>query len=216
MTTRRLSAADVERAGIPDWRLLVRALHTRFETGDWATGQALLERIGAAAEEANHHPDVRLGYGHLDVALMSHDAGAVTERDLAMARTISALATEAGVVARPEQVARIEIALDTADAPAAARFWSAVLGIESDSSDEVADLAEQLPTLWFQDTDAHAEPRQRFHLDLWVPPELAQQRIDAALAAGGSLVSDSEAPSFWVLADPEGNKVCICTSQDRD
>ncbi|MFI1760772.1 VOC family protein [Streptomyces sp. NPDC020800] len=42
-----------------------------------------------------------------------------------------------------------------------------------------------------------------------------QTRIDAALAVGGTLVSDAEAPSFWVLADPEGNRVCLCTWQDR-
>jgi 4a-hydroxytetrahydrobiopterin dehydratase len=36
-----------------------------------------------------------------------------------------------------------------------------------------------------------------------------------AIEAGGHLVSDTEAPSFWVLADPEGNEACICTAQDR-
>jgi len=41
-------------------------------------------------------------------------------------------------------------------------------------------------------------------------------RIDAAIAAGGTLVSDAEAPSFWVLADPEGNRVCLCTWRERD
>ena len=72
-----------------------------------------------------------------------------------------------------------------------------------------------VPALWFQDTEDHEEPRQRFHLDVWVPPEQVQPRIDAALAAGGTLASDAEAPSFWVLADPDGNKACLCTWQDR-
>jgi 4a-hydroxytetrahydrobiopterin dehydratase len=44
----------------------------------------------------------------------------------------------------------------------------------------------------------------------------AQPRISAALAAGGTLVSDDRAPAFTVLADPEGNKVCVCTSLGRD
>jgi 4a-hydroxytetrahydrobiopterin dehydratase len=48
-----------------------------------------------------------------------------------------------------------------------------------------------------------------------VPRDQAEARIDAAIAAGGSLVSDAEAPSFWVLADPQGNKACICTSAER-
>jgi 4a-hydroxytetrahydrobiopterin dehydratase len=42
-----------------------------------------------------------------------------------------------------------------------------------------------------------------------------QPRIDAALAAGGRVAGDAEAPAFWVLADPDGNKVCLCTWQDR-
>jgi 4a-hydroxytetrahydrobiopterin dehydratase len=70
--------------------------------------------------------------------------------------------------------------------------------------------------LWFQKTDPHAEPRQRFHLDITVPPEVAQPRVDAALAAGGRLVSDAQAPAFTVLADAEGNKACICTALGRE
>lgn len=49
------------------------------------------------------------------------------------------------------------------------------------------------------------------------PPEQAQARIEAAIAAGGgTLVSDDAAPSFTVLADAEGNKACITTWQGRD
>ncbi|MEU9987018.1 4a-hydroxytetrahydrobiopterin dehydratase [Streptomyces sp. NPDC048045] len=59
------------------------------------------------------------------------------------------------------------------------------------------------------------EPRQRRYPDVWVDPAQVQSRVDAALAVGGTLVSDAEAPSFWVLADPEGNRVCLCTWQDR-
>jgi 4a-hydroxytetrahydrobiopterin dehydratase len=53
-------------------------------------------------------------------------------------------------------------------------------------------------------------------MDVDVPPELAQSRIDAALAAGGTLLSADAAPAFWVLADAEGNEACICTWQGRD
>ena len=58
--------------------------------------------------------------------------------------------------------------------------------------------------------------RDSFHLDIRVPPEVAQQRIDAALAAGGTLVSSEHAPAFTVLADPQGNKACITTGLGRD
>ena len=64
--------------------------------------------------------------------------------------------------------------------------------------------------------DAPRPQRNRIHLDVTVPHDVAEERIAAALAAGGTLLSDRAAKAFWVLADPEGNEVCICTWQDRD
>jgi 4a-hydroxytetrahydrobiopterin dehydratase len=92
-----------------------------------------------------------------------------------------------------------------------------VLGLQAHPrfSEDLTDPDGDLPTLWFQETDQHPEPRQRFHLDLRVPPEVAGPRIEAALAAGGTLVSDERAPRFTVLADPQGNKVCVCTHIGR-
>jgi 4a-hydroxytetrahydrobiopterin dehydratase len=208
-TTDTLSVADVDAAGLPDWRWLLGALHTDFATGDFATGLDLVNRIGAMAEEANHHPDVDLRYPHVRVRLMSHDASGVTSRDVDLARRISAAARELGVSAEPSRLALLEIGLDTADETSVKPFWRAVLGLDGPT-------AAELDLLWFQPTDARAEPRQRFHLDITVPPEVAQQRIDAALAAGGALVSDDRAPAFVVLADPDGNKACICTALGRD
>ena len=75
------------------------------------------------------------------------------------------------------------------------------------------DPTARCPTLWFQETEPHETPRQRFHLDIWVPHDVARARIAAALEAGGTLVSDTEAPSFTVLADADGNKACVCTWQ---
>lgn len=54
------------------------------------------------------------------------------------------------------------------------------------------------------------------HTHIAVPPEQARGRIEAALAAGGRLVSADAAPAFWVLADAEGNEACVCTWQGRD
>ena len=82
-------------------------------------------------------------------------------------------------------------------------------------ADTVFDPTGQLPSMWFQGTEPQEVPRQRWHLDLWVAAEVADARISAAVAAGGTVVDDSEAPSFTVLADPEGNKVCVCTFLDR-
>jgi 4a-hydroxytetrahydrobiopterin dehydratase len=69
-----------------------------------------------------------------------------------------------------------------------------------------------VPNLWFGDADADADevPRQRFHLEVYVAPEVAEQRIAAALAAGGTVVDDSDAPGLTVIADQDGNEGVVC------
>ena len=76
--------------------------------------------------------------------------------------------------------------------------------------DDVRDATARVPILWFQGTDEHETPRQRFHLDVWVAPEVADQRIADALAAGGTVVDDSNTPSLTVIADQDGNKGIVC------
>ncbi|HQR27984.1 MAG TPA: 4a-hydroxytetrahydrobiopterin dehydratase [Nocardioides sp.] len=207
-----LTGEQIEQEGLADWRLLLRSLHARFRTGDFAAGLRLVDAIGAAAEELNHHPDLDLRYSHVDVRLTSHDSGGVTERDVRLARRISALASAQSATAEPTAVSVLELALDTPEHSTVLPFWAAVLGYEADG-DEVRDSTGRGTTLWFQPTDSADPARQRFHLDVIVPPEVVAPRIDAALQAGGSLVSDAEAPSFWVLSDPDGNKACLCTWQ---
>src|SRR4051794_33733993 len=92
-----LSDRDVADAGLTGWSLQPDGLRTRLVTKDFATGLRLVERIGAAAEAADHHPDLDLRYAYVDVRLISHDVGAVTDRDVRLARTISALAADGGV-----------------------------------------------------------------------------------------------------------------------
>lgn len=218
MSGETLGHAAVEAEGVDDWRILFSALHARFLTGDFATGLRLVAAIGAEAEAMNHHPDLDLRYPHLNVKLTSHDAGGVSDRDIRLARRISELAAAEGVAADPSVVSVLEIGLDTPDHTAIKPFWAAVLGLQGSTAydAELVDPDGALPSVWFQPTDAHPEPRQRFHLDLRVPPEVAAGRVEAALAAGGVLVSDQAAPTFWVLADSDGNKVCICTCEGRD
>ena len=213
-----LTFAEVEAAGLDDWRQLFEALRTRFLTGDFATGLELVARIGSLAEEANHHPDVDLRYPHVNVTLFSHDVFGVTRRDVDLARAISAAAADLGVAADPTATSVVEIALDTWDHEEVKPFWLAVLGLvdSPESPKAVYDPSGHEPAVWFQRTERHEVPRQRFHLDVRVPPEVAPVRIAAALAAGGVLVSDEHAPRFTVLADAQGNKACVTTGLGRD
>ena len=117
----------------------------------------------------------------------------------------------------------IEIAIDALDIPAVRPFWRAVTGYAADPQPPdlppgaLVDPLHRGPVIWFQQMDRpRHEHRNRIHIDVDVPPEHARARIDAALAAGGRLVSAAAAPAFWVLADPEGNEVCVCTWEGRD
>jgi 4a-hydroxytetrahydrobiopterin dehydratase len=67
-----------------------------------------------------------------------------------------------------------------------------------------------VPNLWFGEVDGHETPRQRFHVEVYVAPEVAAQRVDAAVAAGGTVVDDSDAPSLTVIADQDGNRGVLC------
>lgn len=204
--------------GLADWRMMFQTLETRFRTSSFERGLELVARLGEVAADLDHHPELDLRFATLHVRLISRDVFGVTRRDLDLARRISAAAADLGVEADPGAVEIVELALDTADRDEIKPFWRAVLGYEDHPlhDGEVRDLQGIGPALWFQQTDPHDEPRQRFHLDVRVPPEVAGPRIEAALAAGGTLVTDEHAPAFIVLADAQGNKVCVTTGLGRD
>jgi 4a-hydroxytetrahydrobiopterin dehydratase len=215
-TDKRTSTQVSNSSGLEDWRVLLRTLQASFTTGSMAKGLEFSARIVAAADQADHHPDLTITYGRVHALLTSHDSKGLTERDIEMARTISAIAAELGIAAEPAVVTQLEIAIDAMDISAVKPFWEAVLGYTSTGDDDSADPYGRGPDFWFQQMDAPRPQRNRIHIDVTVPHDVAQQRIEAALAAGGTLVSDSAAPAFWVLADPEGNEACICTWQGRD
>jgi len=214
----RLNYRQILDAGLTDWRKLAQALHARYSIPNYDVAAAFVTAVAQVAEADGHHPDLRMTYGIIDVSLCTHEDGLwVTQKDIDMAKKISDIAREIGLEPRPSEVTQLEIALDTAEEDRAGRFWSVLLTGSPDNKvyDSVFDPTGRVPGLWFQGTDAHETPRQRWHFDLWLAPEVADERIAAAVVAGGSVVDDSNAPSFTVLADPEGNRVCICTETGR-
>ena len=212
-----LDGRQIAEAGLSGWANLLGGLQTRIHTPDFASGLAVVNAIGAVAEDLDHHPDLDLRYTHLDVRLSSHDVGGVTGRDVRLARKIATIAADAGLELECATVSRLELALDTPDAAALLPFWRAALGLETPpgTDDQALDPHGAFPAVWFQRSGSE-EPRQRWHPDVWVDPAQVQPRIDAAVAAGGTLADAGAAPRFWVLADPDGNKVCLCTWQQRD
>ncbi|MDQ1731560.1 MAG: 4a-hydroxytetrahydrobiopterin dehydratase [Pseudonocardiales bacterium] len=216
---KQLSTQEILDAGLDDWRKLAQALHARYRIPDFTAGATFVAAVAEAAEAANHHPDLKLVYGAVDVSLCTHEDGWwVTQKDVDLARTISEIARKSGLKPEPGAVTQLEIALDTAHESRVAPFWSVLLTGSADNriQDSVLDPTNRVPSVWFQGTDEHETPRQRWHFDLWLAPEVAQERITAAVANGGAVLDDSQAPSFTVLADPDGNKVCVCTYLERE
>jgi len=214
----KLTNQQILDAGLVEWRKLAQALHARYLIRDYAEAAAFLTALAQVAEADAHHPDVRLTFGVVDISLCTHEDGFwVTQKDIDMARKISDIAKQSGLEPRPAEVTQLEIALDTASEDSLGPFWSVLLTGSPDNKiyDSIFDPTGRVPGLWFQATDAHEAPRQRWHFDLWLAPEVAEARIAAAVATGGSVVDDAEAPTFTVLADPDGNRVCICTAIAR-
>jgi 4a-hydroxytetrahydrobiopterin dehydratase len=161
------------------------------------------------------------------LTLMSLTTAGTTARETELAERISAavgrfgLATVPGTDATPPRsLQTLELAIDALDIPAIRPFWKAVMGCVDEHgravpTDSLVDPLRQGPAIWFQQMDQPRPQRNRIHLDLCVPHDEAQHRLDAALAAGGVLVSQRRAPAFWILADVEGNEVCITTWQGR-
>lgn len=66
--------------------------HT-FTFPDFASALSFVNKIGALAEEMNHHPDIELSYGKVVVKLRTHSSGKVTEKDYALAEKINHINT---------------------------------------------------------------------------------------------------------------------------
>ena len=224
--SRTAASRAVEAIG---WRYLLGTLCTSVavESIDQAL-RVSAEAVGACGPDADGHLRADLRTDRAELSLQTRRLGVVTARDVGLAQRISAALRLLGTatagatsVALPRPVQMLEMAIDALDIPAIRPFWKAVLAYADDPADTgpsaaIADPTGQLPAIWFQQMDAPRPQRNRVHFDITVAHDEAEARVRMALAAGGVLVDDSYARSFWVLADVEGNEVCVCTWTDRD
>ena len=187
-----------------------------FRTGSFAAGVALVDAIGKLADAADHHPDVDLRSDGVTVRRRRDGGDGLSEREVAMAQQISAAARELDVPVDPTSLQIVQIAIDALVIPDVLPFWRAVLGYRRVGDADLIDPLFQGPPVWFQQMDAPRPQRNRIHIDLYVPRDQAEARVAAALAAGGHVVSDENAPEWWTLADVEGNEVDVAPWPDLD
>ena len=226
-----LKGPEIAEARLTDWRKLAQGLHARYLVDDFSTGARFVTAIGEAGDRLGHHPRVSMGKGYVDLKLASDDAiyrddeGTehvvewVTQQDVDLARRITEIAAEHGLAADPASVSVLELGLDTGQSATIAPVWAALLTGNAEAQghgtpgDEIRDATARVPNLWFGDADEQGAPRQRIHVEVYVAPEVAEQRIAAAVAAGGTVVDDSNSPSLTVIADQDGNTGVLCVAQ---
>src|SRR5262249_29054266 len=74
------------------WQIRDKAIQRTFEFPDFKAAMNFVNKVAEAAEQANHHPDIDIRYNKVTMALISHDSGGVTERDVQMASKINQVA----------------------------------------------------------------------------------------------------------------------------
>jgi 4a-hydroxytetrahydrobiopterin dehydratase len=224
--SRTAASAAVEAIG---WRYLKGTLCVSIPVRSLAhASEVASAAVAASGDDADTHLRVDLRADRVELSVQTRAFGAVTGRDVQLAHRIADAVNRLGLrpagptsAESPRPVQMLELAIDALDMEAIRPFWMAVMAYVdeprvSGPADGLVDPTGQFPTIWFQQMDAPRPQRNRVHFDITVAHDEADARVRAAIDAGGRLVSDTHARAFWVLADAEGNEVCVCTWTDRD
>jgi 4a-hydroxytetrahydrobiopterin dehydratase len=210
-----------ETSGVEDWRVLGDGACTYFRTGSFAAGTRLVQAIGELTGVDDHPPDVDVRHDGVTVRLITatDDYMGMSRRDVELARQISAVARDQGILADPSAVQSFLVIPGAPDTAEVMPFWRAVLGYgpRADTPDEdLIDPRSRGPGFWFEPMKESRQGGGAIHVAVWVPYEEAEARVAAALAAGGHMVRDEFAPSWWTLADAAGNEADVATTLGRD
>jgi 4a-hydroxytetrahydrobiopterin dehydratase len=188
-----------------------------------ATAVFRLPSLGAAAqlaEAVTHVPGLEgsgalltIGDGRLTVR-MARGVFRLEGRHVELARAVSAMARTHGAVADRTGAQEVQLAIAAKPDAVDVGFWRAVLGYERLADDNAIDPLGHGSTVWMQELDPDKALRHAMHVDVSVAHEHVEARVAAALATGGRIVDDADAPTSWILADRAGNRVCITAWPD--
>ena len=89
----KLGADEIEKrlVELNGWHVEKNMLKRRFEFKNFAESLAFVNKVGAVAESADHHPDITFGWGYAEIAFTTHDRGGITDIDFATARAVNEL-----------------------------------------------------------------------------------------------------------------------------
>ena len=199
--------------GVDDWAVLHGGATAVFRVGSLVEAARLTEAVANAPGIKDSGALLTIADTHLTIRL-SRDLWQLDSRHIDLARTLSAVARAHGAAADRAIVQEVQLAIAAKPDAIDVGFWRAVLGYVPMAEDNAIDPLGNGSTVWMQELDETKPLRHAMHLDVSVAREHVQERLKAALAAGGRIVDDSHAPSHWTLADRAGNRVCICAWPD--
>ena len=93
MERKKLTSEEVENAlaGLNGWAAGDDKLKKRFEFTNFAESLAFVNKAGQIAEAADHHPDIKLGWGYAEFEITTHDRGGITAFDIDLAEKIDGI-----------------------------------------------------------------------------------------------------------------------------
>ncbi|WP_224786020.1 VOC family protein [Microbacterium caowuchunii] len=212
-----ISAAEFHRAaGVSDWRVTATGPQAVFRAGTLSEAAALVPLIVAAAERFGILPDADVRPEGVVVRIPYRSEEGIPAAAPAFAAAVSQAAAALGLVADPSLAQSIGIYVAQHSGADVRPFFAAALAYEPLGETDAADPLRCGPQLAFNPISGDVPARGRTHIDVFVPADRAQARVDAALAAGGRLVDDSHAPAWWSLASPDNHGVDIASWTDTD
>lgn len=206
-----------ERPGTSDWQAVFSAMACYRVTS--TAQQCTVAAMAASVADEVDFPlliDLRPGLVILDSGKdqADPDAHGLDLDFTELAERLQRGAREHSATADAELAQFVQLVLDAADIPAVRSFWTAALGYVPDGRDGVTDIRDPRrldPVLVIQGLDPdegeRRRQRNRVHLELRVPSDTAQDRVEEILATGGRLLEDTDGQQR--LADAEGNELVV-------
>jgi 4a-hydroxytetrahydrobiopterin dehydratase len=199
--------------GVDDWVVLHGGATAVFRVRSLGDAARLAEAVARVAGLESSGALLTIGDDRLTVRL-SRGVFRLEERHVDLARAVSATALSHGAVADRAGVHEVQLAIAARPDALDVGFWRAVLGYAPLADDNAVDPLGHGSTVWMQELDADKSLRHAMHVDVSVARERVEERLAEAVAAGGRIVDDSEAPESWVLSDRAGNRVCVTAWPD--
>ena len=199
--------------GVEDWVVLHGGATAVFRSGSLREAARLAEAVAQVAGFEGTGSLITVLDARATVRL-TRDLWELEPRHVDLARAVSAVARAYGAVADRAAVQEVQIAIAATPEVEDVGFWRAVLGYAPMAPDNAVDPLGHGSTVWMQQLDEAKPLRHAMHIDVSVAREHVEERLAAALAAGGRIVYESNDPAHWTLADRAGNRVCVCAWPD--